>query len=322
MGITKTQSNSLFVAKAFAILSVICAHMTFTNEYMVADIIRSCLAQIGVCVFFILSGFFYKRQENDCKEFWSKKLNNVLVPWFLISTCTFMLSVVINRSLSGFPLSYVKYFLGFGSLYWYMTISFILFAVFKYITKNWQLVLCVIISIISVYLSFFNIIPHNQYFNQYLNPFNWVGFFALGILLRKFNLLDKLTNTKAFVLSFIGLAISIVAATVFREKEFMSYIDATSLFTEVFGFTAVLNFSNWLANSKLLVDIGKKSFFIYLMHIQFVGFINSRLPYNPVFLVLRPFIALAVCYVVAVLFKCILKLLKLDKYSFIFGLDR
>ena len=322
MEITKTQSNSLFVAKAFAILSVICAHMTFTNEYIVAETIRNCLGQIGVCVFLILSGFFYKRKENDSKEFWSKKLKSVFVPWLLLSICTFMLSAVLKRLLSGFPFSFIQYFLGFGSLYWYMTISFILFVVFKYITKNWQLVVCVIISILSVYLSFFKIIPYNQYFNQYLNPFNWVGFFALGILLRKENLLDKLINIKAFVFAFIGFVMSIVAVIAFRLNEFLSYTDVTSLFTEIFGFIVVLNLSNWLSNSKLLIDIGKKSFFIYLMHIQVAGAINTRLPYNTVFFILRPFIALAVCYIIAVVFKFILEKIKLSKFCFAFGLGR
>ena len=321
MILTKTRSNSMFVAKAFAILSVVCAHMGFTNEYFVADTIRNCLGQIGVAVFFVISGFFYKRTEGDTKKYWSKKIKTFFVPWFLFATGVFALSVVLSRSLEGFPLSYVKYFLGIGSLYWYMLISCVMFAIFKYITKKWHLVLCIVISIISVYLTAYQVIPQLQYFNQYINLFNWVGFFALGILLRKENLLEKLINTKAFVISLVVLVASIGVA-VLRGNEVKSYVDITSLFTEVFGLVFILNLSNWLANNKLLIDIGKKSFFIYLMHIQVAGVITTRLPYNVLFFVLRPFIALAVCYVVAVLFKCILKLLKLDKYSFVFGLDR
>lgn len=321
MKLTKTQSNSLYVAKAFAILSVVCAHMTFTNEYTIAETVRNCLGQIGVCIFFITSGFFYKRIDNDSKEFWAKKLKNAFIPWLVISGCTFLLSTVLSRSLSGFPLSYIKYFLGLGSLYWYMTISFILFAVFKYITKNWQLILCVFMSVISVYLTAFEVIPHNEYFNQYINPFNWIGFFALGILIRKENWLEKLINAKMFVFSVIGLVISILFA-VLRDNEIKSYVDVTSLFIEIFGFMVVLNLSKLLAKNKLLIDVGKKSFFIYLMHIQIAGLINTRLPYNIVFFVLRPFIALAICYVISIVFKYILKILRLSKFNCVFGLDR
>lgn len=321
MELTKTRSNSLFVAKAFAILSVICAHMGFTSEYFIADTIRNCLGQIGVVIFFVLSGFFYKRTDGDTKKYWSKKFKTVFIPWILFAIGTFILSVVLNRSLEGFPLSFIKYFLGIGSLYWYMSISIVMFAIFKYITKRWQLILCIIVSIVSVYLTAYHIIPVHPYFNQYINPFNWIGFFALGVLLKREDLLEKLINTKALIISLVGVAVSIAVA-VLRGNEVKSYVDVTSLFTEVFGFVLILNLSNCLANNKLLIDIGKKSFFIYLMHIQIAGIITTRLPYNAVFFILRPFIALAVCYIVSVVFKYLLKLLKLDKYNFMFGLDR
>lgn len=321
MEITKIRSNSLFVAKAFAILSVVCAHMGFTNEYFVAEAIRNCLGQIGVAIFFIISGFFYKRTECDTKKYWSKKLKTFFIPWILFAIGTFALSILLNKSLEGFPLSFVKYFLGIGSLYWYMSISFVMFVIFKYITKRWQLVFCIVISVVSVYLTAYHVIPQHQYFNQYINLFNWIGFFALGILLRTENLLEKLINTKSFIISLI-IVVASISVAVLRGNEVKAYVDVTSLFTEVFGFVLILNLSDWLANNKLLIDIGKKSFFIYLMHIQVAGIVTTRLPYNAVFFILRPFIALAVCYIVSVVFKYLLKLLKMDKYNFMFGLDR
>ena len=321
MELTKRQSDSLFVAKAFAILSVICAHMSFTNEYFFADTVRNCLGQIGVAIFFVISGFFYKRTAGDTKNFWAKKAKTALLPWVVLSSAAFVLSAILSGSLCGFPLSFIKYVLGIGSLYWYMSISFILFATFKFVTKKWQLMTCVIISIVSVYLTTFEIIPHNEYFNQYINPLNWIGFFALGILLRQENLLEKIISIKVFAFSLVGLVISIVIA-VLSGNEIKAYIDVTSILTEFFGFILAINLSYLLANSKLLIDIGKKSFFIYLMHIQVAGLINTRLPYNTIFFILRPFIVLAVCYIIAVVFKRVLKLLKLNKFNFVFGLDR
>ena len=321
MELTKKQSDVLFVAKAFAILSVVCAHMSFTNEYFVAETIRNCLGQIGVAVFFIVSGFFYKRTEKDRRNFWRKKVKNALIPWFVISSAVFIVSIIIGGKVKALPIAFIKNFLGIGTHYWYMSITFILFGIFKHITKRWELIVCVVISVVSVYLTTFKILPCNGNFNQYMNPFNWIGFFALGIILRKENLLEKLISFSMFTISFIGLVVSIVFA-VFKGSEIKAYIDMTSIFTEIFGFLFVINVSSVFAKSKLLIDIGKKSFFIYLMHIQVAGIINTRLPYNALFFVLRPFIALAVCYIVAVLFKYLLKLLKIEKYNFIFGLDR
>ena len=41
-------SNSLYALRAFACLIVIAAHMTFSQEYPIAEIIRTSLGQIGV----------------------------------------------------------------------------------------------------------------------------------------------------------------------------------------------------------------------------------------------------------------------------------
>lgn len=58
-------SNTLYVIKFFAILFVISAHMTFITSdikqtEVVADSIRNTLGQIGVPIFFIVSGYFYR----------------------------------------------------------------------------------------------------------------------------------------------------------------------------------------------------------------------------------------------------------------------
>ena len=53
---------------------------------------------------------------------------------------------------------------------------------------------------------------------------------------------------------------------------------------------------------------------------QVAGIINTRLPYNPLFFVLRPFIALAVLYIAAFVISFILKKIKLDKYAYLIAL--
>ena len=203
-----------------------------------------------------------------------------------------------------------------------MTILLVMLILFRYFyNKEFILYISIGVSAVSIALSAFGLINYTVILNQYLNFFNWVGFFALGIILRKKNLLENLINWVATVVSFVGLtAFTVIAVVIGNSIE--AYIDITSLFVELFGFVFFLNVSNFLANSKLLSDIGKKSFFIYLMHIQVVGAINTRLPYNALFFILRPFVGLMVCYIIAVVFKLILNKLKLNKYSFIFGLNR
>lgn len=315
-------SKTLYVIKSFAILSVIVAHMPFTFEHQIAEIIRATLGQIGVAVFFIVSGYYYSRRNGDSKEYWLKKVKTLLVPWGLLSTVVFFLSVFVFGSGNNLLVGFIKNFLGIGTVYWYMTVMAVMLVLFKlFYDKEPVLYICLAVTILSVGLSAFGIIEYSVYFNQYLNVFNWIGFFALGILLRRNNWIERLINPIAAIISLTAL-VGVTVIAVMRGNVIEAYIDLTSLFVELAGFVVLLNASYVFKNSRLLTDIGKKSFFIYLIHIQIVGFVNTRVPYNTLFFILRPFVGLAACYTVAVLFKLILDKLKLRKYCFVFGLDR
>lgn len=321
--LSQQESNTLYVIKSFAILCVVAAHMPFGNAYPVAEIVRISLSQIGVIIFFISSGFFYTRKKNDSKNFWGKKAKSVLIPWVIWSIAVYLFSVLITRSLSEFPLSYLKVFFGIGHVYWYLTILFILFVIFKYIytyAKDWLLYICMAMSIGSVLLSAFGAIKFS-YLNQYLNVFNWVGFFALGILIRRKNWLLKIAKISFFLVAF-ALLILFIVLSVIRGTLIEAYIDIYSIPIELCGFICCLFFSKLLSSNKVLIDLGKKSFLIYLMHIQIAGAINTRLPYNTVFLILRPFIALAVCYLFTKILEFVMRKLKLSKYNYVFGLGR
>lgn len=319
--ITKRESNMWYVMKTFAVFFVVMAHMCFSENYHTAEIIRTSIGQIGVVIFFISSGYFYSRKPNDSKVFWKKKLKTFFLPWFFLATGIFFLSAILFGVPENLPIAYLKNLFGIGTLYWYMTVTTFFMILFKFDKKDFILYICIVISVISIILSATGLIIYKGDFNQYLNVFNWVGFFAAGVLLRKYNILQKLINIKFLIASFLGVAIAIIVATL-RNRTVEAYIDITSLLLEISGFVFVLNISNILANNNIFIDIGKKSFFIYLVHIQIVGVINTRLPYNALFFILRPVIGLTVCYVIAVVFKFMLNKIKLGKYNFVFGLDR
>ena len=69
-----------------------------------------------------------------------------------------------------------------------------------------------------------------------------------------------------------------------------------------------------------VADIGRKSYLIYLIQMQPAGMINTRLPYNVPFFVLRPFIALALIYIAVKLFEFVLEKTSLKKHAELFAL--
>ena len=322
MQISKKESNMLYCLKAFAILSVVSAHMPFGGD-TIAEFVRISFSQIGVIIFFISSGFFYSRKRNDEKCFWKKKTKYLFIPWVLWSSIVYLISAFISRSFNGFPLSYIKAILGIGNVYWYLSVLVILFILFKYIyfyTHNWPLYLCIVISIVSIYLSAFGVIKY-VYLSHYYNVLNWIGFFALGILIRRKNWISKLAQIPFFSVAIVAWAL-LVLMVVKRGTMFDGYIDVYSLPIELCGFVSFLFLSKILSKSRLLVDLGKKSFLIYLMHLQIAGAINTRLPYNTLFYILRPFIAVTVCYLLTKIFEFLINKLQLNKYNYILGLNR
>ena len=108
--------------------------------------------------------------------------------------------------------------------------------------------------------------------------------------------------------------------TVYFKDGEVTYANRFCLLVELSGFLFCLNLSYALSGFGLLKDIGKKSFFIYLAHMQIAGVINTRLPYNTIFFILRPVIALAVVYIGAKIAELMLKKLKLSKMNFLIGL--
>ena len=302
----------LYTAKAIALLMIVGAHMSF-GEQFVEERFRISVCQIGVIIFFLCSGFFYKREDRDTGLFWKKKLKTVLIPWALMATGTFLLSLVLSRNLADLPLRYLKWILGIGTHYWYMSVMIVCFFVFKALTlpknqkiRDFLLIGCMLISLISVLLSILSVIGYNSVWNQYTNVFNWIGFFALGVMLRDKNWLDKILSLKVAIPAFLILIAFLVLSTL-EDGPIEAYINPYSLPIEVFGSICVLETAWLLRQCKVIIDLGKKSFFVYLIHIQIAGLINTRLPDNTVFFILRPFLAVGVCYIIAKILEWVIK---------------
>ena len=196
------------------------------------------------------------------------------------------------------------------------------FVVFKLLPhkNNALLYVCIGISVVSVLLSAFSVISYNLVWNQYTNPMNWIGFFALGMLIRQKDLLKKLISWKLAVVSGIVLILCVVWNIV-NGTQTEAYIGILSLPIELCGSICILYLANLFCNSKLLADIGRTSFFIYLVHIQVAGVCNTRLPGHPAFLLIKPLVAVIVCYIAAKCIKWILgQLRQYEKIGCYFGL--
>ena len=94
----------IYSLKAFAILSVICAHTanvsksdSFSN--MIAGNILQSFGSIGVVIFFIISGFLFAGSNYSVIEFFKRRLITILLPWMV--TGTFIYFYVAFRKSEG-----------------------------------------------------------------------------------------------------------------------------------------------------------------------------------------------------------------------------
>ena len=151
-----------------------------------------------------------------------------------------------------------------------------------------------------------------------MNFLNWIGYFALGILLRRGNWIDYLTLKSVFAVSLIGF---LMIAFLRIHYAFYGYFHIVSVFDGLFSFVVFLFISKFLAerfSHDSILEVGKETYCIYLLHMPIVQFTaNSIFPHNLFFEIFNPALCLLEMHILILLSKAVCPV----KYrSFIFPL--
>jgi len=321
--ISDRDSGALYFVKAFAILAAVAAHASIIVEAPAASVVITRLwdmiSTISVGNFFLVGGILYVRSAGDSAAFWRKKAKYMILPWLFCAavTCTF-------RGLMGYPsnaLGYLRWILGIGTWYYYITMYVFLLAFFKPIYNSVPALLaCVGVTVVSVTLKarFVEIPVDTWVQSEYLNPMYWVGFFALGILLRKQGLRLKKWTVAA------GFLVFAVSAVVVYRNWIYNYFHIVNFIYSVSAFVVLLTLGRWLAGTRLLGPIkwiGSATYCIYLTHMQIVQSVARKLPATPLFHFLAPIIGVAVMMVLIEVGKWMTRKLPFgDKLRLLVGL--
>lgn len=303
--ISEKESKIIYILKAFAIISVVCAHISivpdaFTKESIFVCTLLNEVGAIGVGVFFCVSGYLFALGKKDTfSYFFIKKLKTIGIPW-LISASLVYLYVAIRKggSLQGWLLSVI----GYMSSFWYLTVLFMLYLIYFFVRKVKHDILLAIMlgifSIISVLLRAVGIIEQDS-LGVYLNVFNWSIFFSLGYLLSKVekSKLLKLFDQKITIEMTIISSIIIILLPALEENKF-SYFYFGYIPVEVIIIWSCIGWANIFSNKdcKKLQLVGKMSFAIYLYNeLLWAGLIvniGNRFDFWPLLFV-RPVVVLA-----------------------------
>ena len=331
--ITERQSAAFFAFKGLAICAIVGAHIVRpSNLGNLAENVylwRCTIAQSAL-LFFFASGFFYKRTRGDSRSFWSKKFKTIVVPWLIAAAITFLYFTIKNRDFSSDIVErFFKWTIGVGTYFYFMTVLVCSFVYFKIVTgapNLWMTFALTIASLISMRLG---IVPAPNPAAFFLNPFNFFGFFALGILARRSQRLALLEKKRPILYAF-GILLFIASGCArfyvndfddeaVRQCGFLSYFIAPAGVGLIITLCAL---SDLLRRSRLLRDIGKKSFVIYLYHMPIAGIVGRLLirQNNALAIIAAPILVTFITYAALVLFEKVMKKIGRDSVLTYVGL--
>jgi len=275
--ISERDSDALYFVKSVAILASVAAHVSTVDlaTPVIGFFTRAwdMFSCVSVGAFLIIGGIFYTRTPGDTVRFWKRKAKSMILPWIFCGLLTFGYRAIYVEST---VLDLVCWLFGYGSWLYYVTIHLLMLALFKPIHRCvpalWG---CVALTAIQLLLKTRG--EGIPFFldSDYLNPLHWVGFFALGILLRR----QGLRLSKVF---FAGCAlVQAVAVVVVYRGWIYNYFHILNAVYSVSAFFVLFAIGRRLSGSRvsgLVREIGVSTYCIYLLHVLIVLPILRRIP--------------------------------------------
>lgn len=313
-------SRCVWCAKAFAILTVIFAHSDFQHVRSVwLDIIFQRMGAMGVPLFLLLSAYYYIPSKYTSLWELIKSRLTTFSPWLIFAVACYLWSNLrMGKEIN--VLSCIQFILGYNSLFYFMTVLILLqfvFYIFRFVNIKIMLVISIIFTIISTEMAALGItdgvLAHIGLTN-YLNIFNWIGFFALGLYLQTIEKCKIFHFIKKSFIVFILIWLSLFILGFYIENGQFGYFSMLGIFMETASVVIIMRLA-WIAcHLDWIVQLGKYSFSIYLVHINIVPIVNKFLGVNAFGEIISPFITYFLSFL---LIWLVCRLLKAFKISFI-----
>lgn len=284
-------NSSMNVAKCIAIISVIMAHSRNTDYYFYSNVTER-IGAIGVITFLIIAGYYFNVEKYGVKSFFKNKITSIVVPWVFTGTILFLIGHNFNFQ------DWMKWIVGHETYLYYLSMLMLCYLFLSFFNKKTYLVLFVLLNLASLLATSFGVFDYLffKYFkvveiNNYLNVFNWIGFFSIGILLKN-NLKNIMVFLKRNIIIITATYILSLIIGFYLEPAYAGYFSKLAIPLELLGVIFIFSLSTitWL-NNKFVHNIAELTFEIYLTH--FLTFpIRKFLIHTPIMEFINPFIFL------------------------------
>ncbi len=311
-------SRCVWCAKAFAILTVIVAHSDFQNVRSVwLNIFIQRIGAMGVPIFLLLSAYYFKPAKYTSLWDLIKSRKTTFLPWIILSLACYLWSY-FRMSKEFSVLSCIQFILGYNSLFYYLTVLILLQLIFyllRSVNIKITLVICTLLSIISTEISALGI--SDAFLTQigltnYLNIFNWLGFFALGLFFQTIDENKIINFIKYRFIWFVLIWVIFFVLGRYIEIRQYGYFSLLGIFMESASIVIILGLAWFVCHINWLVQLGKYSFAVYLVHINIVPIANKLLGCSALGEIFAPFFTYLISFIL-IWFVCwLLKILKIS----------
>lgn len=309
-----TVSSIFATARIYALFSIVSAHLLFpdTLEYTILNRFGT----IGVVMFLIMSGYFFIPEKfSTIGALLRKKFITVCVPWFCLGTLTWCYKAILTPSYRTIS-QYINWILGNGSYLYYMPVLMLCFLLMYKAPKVCKYIF-ILLNVLSVVLTAVGALAPGLKLlgiNSNLNFFNWIGFFALGMLLQEINeekLAGFFTKYRFYVMAAFAVVFPVIVAS---QKIPAGYFSFVAIPYELLGAAAFFSLSTFSLNKPVFKLLSKYSFSIYLLHMAFVGFFDGLMSHFAVTRLLAPTVIIAATAAVLFAASFVAEKIKLGKF--------
>lgn len=267
--IDNKSSDCFWCIKAFSILTIFYAHCGWTGDSVTGKVIYESIGSFGVPLFMLISGFFDAKSHASIVE----KIKRLFIPLVLWGALTYCIRLYCLVRLHIDPTQDHGIFLGFikwiyGCSTWYYFIAVLFWC--QLLVRGVNVWLLAVLGVCSMILTSMDIIPYNEIFTPYNNPFNLIVYFIIGRVYR-------LRKGDEIVVSPVAACASAFFVVVFLLIFKIPYYwnPMTPLFTiALFALLWFIFYRDDHYNAT--IKLGKLSMVIYLCHMQFAQALASR----------------------------------------------
>ena len=227
-------------------------------------------------VFFCIFGYLFGGNTRTWRAFWKRKATTLFLPWICCETLLWFYVVLRKGGIS--VSAWLLFLLGYHHTTYYLTILVVFYVLYWKIHKPGAIRVLNVISVISMLETGWNVgIFHrvNTVLDSYyLNPFNWMLFFGIGLLIRQKAQEAERSIRWSNSLGILCVCGSIVYFSVHAYFGLeMYYFSRYAVIGNLLNLGTAAYLGQILMNLKkkeLLFKIGDWSFAVYLLH-QFVA---------------------------------------------------